>query len=73
MAVDQRVLRVRLVAGFERLIGAKAQNAAIARHLNESEAETDGKPNRVRIGMLLIWQKQGGNWKLSPCQGYKLT
>ena len=45
--------------------------AAIARHLYESE--TDGKPNNVKIGVLSVWQKQGGNWKLLARQGYKLA
>ena len=47
--------------------------AAIARHIYESESETDGKPNNVRIGTLQVWQKQGGNWKLLARQGYKLA
>jgi ketosteroid isomerase-like protein len=52
---------------------AVAGDAAIARHIYESESETDGKPSRVRIGSLQVWQKQGGNWKLLARQGYKLA
>jgi len=52
---------------------AVAGDAAIARHIYESETETDGKPNSVRIGNLQVWQKQGGNWKLLARQGYKLA
>ena len=52
---------------------AVAGDAAIARHIYESESETDGKPNSVRIGTLEVWQKQGGNWKLLARQGYKLA
>jgi ketosteroid isomerase-like protein len=52
---------------------AVAGDTAIARHLYESESETDGKPNSVRIGTLQVWQKQGGNWKLQARQGYKLA
>jgi ketosteroid isomerase-like protein len=52
---------------------AVAGDAAIARHLYESESETDGKPNSVRIGTLQVWQKQGGIWKLLARQGYKLA
>ena len=48
---------------------AVAGDAAITRHIYESESETDGKPNSVRIGTLQVWQKQGGNWKLSARQG----
>ena len=52
---------------------AVAGDAAIARHIYESESETDGKPNSVKIGALTVWQKQGGNWKLLARQGYKLA
>jgi ketosteroid isomerase-like protein len=48
-------------------------DAAIVRHIYESESETDGKPNSVKIGTLGVWQKQGGNWKLLARQGYKLA
>jgi ketosteroid isomerase-like protein len=50
-----------------------AGDAAIARHLYESESETDGKPNSVKIGGLMVWQNQGENWKLLARQGYKLA
>jgi ketosteroid isomerase-like protein len=50
-----------------------AGDAAIARHLYESESETDGKTNNVKIGALSVWQKQGGSWKLLARQGYKLA
>lgn len=50
-----------------------AGDAAIARHLYESESELDGKTNNIRIGTLEVWQKQGGNWKLLARQAYKLA
>src|SRR5260370_22252536 len=43
---------------------AVAGDAAIARHLYESESETDGKPNNVKIGTLQVSQNQGANWNL---------
>ena len=48
-------------------------DTAIARHLYESESETDGKTNNVKIGALQVWQKQDGNWKLLARQGFKLA
>jgi hypothetical protein len=63
---------VKLINFPELKIGL-AGDAAIARHIYESESETDGKPNNVRIGTLEVWQKQGGNWKLLARQGYKLA
>ena len=58
---------------FPELTIAVAGDAAVVRHLYESESETDGKPNSVRIGALQVWQKQGGNWKLLARQGFKLA
>ena len=52
---------------------AVAGDAAIARHLYESESEMDGKTTNTKIGTLEVWQKQGGNWKLLARQGYKLA
>jgi ketosteroid isomerase-like protein len=52
---------------------AVAGDAAIARHIYESESETDGKPNNVKIGILSVWHKQDGSWKLLARQGYKLA
>jgi ketosteroid isomerase-like protein len=58
---------------FPELTVAVAGDAAIARHLYVSESETDGKPNNVKIGVLAVWQKQDGSWKLLARQGFKLT
>ena len=49
-----------------------AGNNAIARHLYVSESELDGKANTIKIGILEVWQKQDGGWKLLARQGYKL-
>jgi hypothetical protein len=48
-------------------------NAAVVRHLYQSESETDGKSATVKIGALQVWQKQDGNRKLLARQGYKLA
>ena len=50
-----------------------AGDAAIARHLYDSESELDGKTTNTKIGTVEVWQKQGGNWKLLARQGYKLA
>ena len=51
---------------------AVAGDNAIVRHAWESEAGTgDGKWNNSKIGVLQVWQKQGGNWKLLARQGFK--
>lgn len=56
---------------FSDLTIAVAGDAAIARHVYASQSETDGKPNNVRIGVLAVWQKQDGGWKLLARQGFK--
>ncbi len=58
---------------FPELTVAVVGDTAIARHLYESESETDGKTNNVKIGALQVWQKQDGNWKLLARQGFKLA
>lgn len=50
-----------------------AGDAAIARQLYVSESELDGKTNTIKIGILEVWHKDGGSWKLFARQGYKLA
>jgi ketosteroid isomerase-like protein len=58
---------------FPELKVAIIGNSAVARHLYVSESELDGKPNTTKIGVLQVWQKQDGGWKLLARQGYKLA
>jgi ketosteroid isomerase-like protein len=58
---------------FPELKITMAGNNAVARHLWVSESETDGKPTSTKIGVLAVWQKQDGGWKLLARQGYKLA
>jgi hypothetical protein len=44
---------------------------AIARHTWVSESETDGKPMSTKIGVLQVWQKQDGAWKLLARQAVR--
>jgi ketosteroid isomerase-like protein len=46
-------------------------NDAVARHTWASESETDGKPTSTKIGVLQVWQKQGGTWKLLARQSVR--
>jgi len=57
---------------FPELKTGMAGNAAVVRHIYASESETDGKPNSIRLGALMVWQKQPEGWKLLARQGYKL-
>jgi ketosteroid isomerase-like protein len=45
---------------------------AIARHIFSADLETDGKPGAVKIGILQVWAKQDGGWKLFARQAFRL-
>ncbi len=45
---------------------------AIVRHVFSAETESDGKPGSARVGVMQVWQKQDGRWKLLARQAYKL-
>jgi ketosteroid isomerase-like protein len=47
-------------------------NTAIVRHTFAGESERDGKTNPVKLGVLTVWQKQDGNWKLLARQAVRL-
>ena len=44
---------------------------AIARHKWASESETDGKLTSTKIGVLQVWLKQDGTWKLLARQAVR--
>lgn len=45
---------------------------AIARHFYESESEEGGKTTKIKIGVLQVWQKVDGAWKLYARQAHIL-
>jgi len=47
-------------------------NTATVRHTFTGESERDGKTNPVKLGVLTVWQKQDGNWKLLARQAVRL-
>jgi len=47
-------------------------NTAIVRHTLTGETERDGKTNPVKIGVLMVWHKQDGKWKLLARQAVSL-
>jgi len=42
------------------------------RHLWVSESELDGKVTNTKIGVLQVWQKQDGGWKLLARASWRL-
>jgi len=47
-------------------------NDAIVRHIWDSVSESDGKSSTAHIGVLQVWAKQDGKWKLLARQAYKI-
>ena len=47
-------------------------NNAVVRHLWVSESELDGKVTNTKIGVIQIWQKQDGAWKLLARASWRL-
>jgi hypothetical protein len=45
---------------------------AVVRHVFSSETTSIGTPGHLKIGNMLIWQKQHGKWKLLARQAYKI-
>jgi ketosteroid isomerase-like protein len=46
---------------------------AIVRNVSSITGTTNGAPLDIKIGVLMIWKKQDGTWKLLARQGFKLT
>ncbi|SFU85981.1 nuclear transport factor 2 family protein [Pontibacter akesuensis] len=49
-----------------------AGKTAIVRHKLSAETNDSGKPGTVKLGVMLVWQKQQGQWKLLARQAYKI-
>jgi ketosteroid isomerase-like protein len=47
-------------------------NTAVVRHTFTGETERDGKTTPVKIGVLMVWQKQDSTWKLLARQAVRL-
>lgn len=45
---------------------------AIVRNTYNSVSELDGKTNTTKIGVLLVWTKEGDTWRLYGRQAYRL-
>ena len=45
---------------------------AIARHIFVAETESNGKQNSARVGVLQVWTKQEGRWKLLARQAFRI-
>jgi ketosteroid isomerase-like protein len=50
-----------------------SDNTAIVRHKLHAETNDNGKPGVANLAVLLVWQKQQGQWKLIARQACKLV
>jgi ketosteroid isomerase-like protein len=48
------------------------KDVAVVRHNLTGELVSNGTPSPVKLGVLLVWQKQSGTWKLLARQAFKL-
>ena len=48
-------------------------NNAVARHTYAVEFESDGKPGSAKIGVMQVWVKDGGSWKLLARQAFRTS
>lgn len=46
---------------------------AIVRHILKAKTNDGGKPGEVSLRILLLWKKQGGQWKLLARQAVKIN
>ncbi len=49
-----------------------AGKSAIVRHVFTSKLIDEGKALDIKIGVMMVWHKQKGKWKLLARQAYKL-
>ena len=52
---------------------AIAGDAAIVRHTLAATTNDGGNPGNVKLNILLVWQKQKGQWKLLARQAVKVA
>ncbi|HTF97792.1 MAG TPA: nuclear transport factor 2 family protein [Cellvibrio sp.] len=46
-------------------------DTALVRHTLNADIKDGGVPNTIKLGVLLVWQKQQGEWKLLARQAFK--
>lgn len=46
-------------------------DTALVRHNLNADIKDGGVPNTIHLGILLVWQKQAGEWKLLARQAFK--
>lgn len=58
---------------FQNQTIAIQNDVAIVRHILSAHTKDDGIDRDIKIGIMLVWQKQRNHWILIARQAYKLT
>lgn len=58
---------------FQNQTIAIQNDVAIVRHVLSAHTKDDGIDRDIKIGIMLVWQKQKNNWILIARQAYRLT
>lgn len=56
----------------DQIIALSGKNIALVRHKLKGELVSAGNINTVNLGILLVWTKEKGEWKLVARQAFKL-
>ncbi|HSC69337.1 MAG TPA: nuclear transport factor 2 family protein [Cellvibrio sp.] len=76
---DQAAFIEKIVSGKSDFVSIKtsgqtitiAGDTALVRHDLNADIKDGGVPNTIHLGVLLVWQKQAGEWKLLARQAIK--
>lgn len=55
----------------DQIIRVSGKNAVV-RHIFIGKATNAGVPTDIKIGNLMVWRKEGGNWRLLARQAFRL-
>ncbi|MCY1539774.1 hypothetical protein D9M68_753760 [compost metagenome] len=61
-----------VTADFNKQTVQLSGKVALVRHQLEAKTNDGGKPGEIHLGILLVWKKEGKDWKLLGRQAYKL-
>jgi hypothetical protein len=51
---------------------AVTDDVAIVRHILSADTNDGGNPGRVHLGIVLVWKKTKGNWKMIARRAFKV-
>ena len=70
--LESRASAFRKIELSEQTIGLSSDEAIVRHLLTGETVDPAGKVTPVRIGVLQVWTKDGGNWRLLARQAYRI-